>query len=206
MTRANRINKALRRVPAWPIYVLGTGWAVYLFYLGLTGAMGPEPINALERAYGEVGLQLIVVGLLVTPLQNWTKVNLLKYRRAIGIMTFFFILAHFLVFAILDVQSLERVWTEIIKRPYVTVGMISFVLMIPLVATSNNFSLRKMGGAAWKRLHLLTYPAAIFGALHYVWLAKGFQIEPLVYSAILISLVGYRYMPKRRKRAKAVAA
>lgn len=207
MDIAGVINRSARKVPAWTIYIVGAAWAVYLFYLAaFTRAMGPEPVNALERAYGELGLQLIVVGLLITPLRDWFGVNLIKFRRAIGVTTFFFILAHFLVFAILDVQSLERVWTEVVKRPYVTIGTLSFVAMIPLAITSNNLSVRKMGAATWKRLHWLTYPAAILGALHYVWLAKGFQIEPLVYFAVLSGLVAYRYLPKRKKRASAAPA
>ncbi len=207
MDIAAKINGVARKVPAWTIYIVGAAWAVYLFYLAaFTRAFGAEPINALEREYGEIGLQLLVLGLLITPLRSWFGVNLIKFRRAIGVTTFFYILAHFLVFAILDVQSLERVWTEVVKRPYVTVGMISFVLMIPLAITSNNMSVRKMGAAAWKRLHWLTYPAAILGAIHYLWLAKGFQIEPLIYLAILIGLVAYRYMPKRKKRVSATAA
>ncbi len=195
------INTAARKVPAWTIYIVGAGWLVYLFYLAaFTRAFGPEPINSLEREYGEIGLQLLVVGLLITPLRETFGISLIKFRRAIGVMTFSFILAHFLVFAILDVQSLERVWTKVVKRPYVTVGMISFVALIPLAITSNNYSVRKMGAIAWRRLHWLTYPAAILGALHYVWLAKGFQIEPLVYLAILIGLVAYRYRPKKRSK------
>ncbi len=198
MDVTGKINRAARKVPAWTIYIVGAVWAAFLFYLGLTGGLGAEPINALEREYGEIGLKLLVVGLLITPLRSWFGINLIKFRRAIGVTTFFFILAHFLVFAILDVQSLERVWTEVVKRPYVTVGMVSFVMMIPLAITSNNLSVRKMGAAAWKKLHWLTYPTAILGAIHYLWLAKGFQIEPIVYLVIIGGLVAYRYKPKKK--------
>ena len=198
MDIVGRINSGARKVPAWTIYIVGAAWAVYLFYLAaFTSAFGPEPINALEREYGEIGLKLLVAGLLITPLRKMFKLNLLKFRRAIGVTTFFYILAHFLVFAILDVQSLERVWTEVVKRPYVTVGMLSFVMLIPLAITSNNVSVRKLGAATWRKLHLLTYPIAILGAIHYLWLVKGFQIEPIVYLVIILGLVGYRYLPKR---------
>lgn len=203
MDIAGKINGALRRIPAWTIYIVGTAFAVWLFYLGLTGGLGPEPINALEREYGEVGLKLLVLGLLITPLRNWTGVNLIKFRRAIGVTTFFFIVAHFLVFAILDVQSLGRVWTEVVKRPYVTVGMVSFVLMIPLAVTSNNRSIRKIGPVAWRKLHKLTYPVAVLGAVHYLWLAKGFQIEPLVYLAIILGLLAARVTWRKRQMATA---
>ncbi len=195
----DRINSALRRVPAWTLYIVFAIWAAWEFWKALTG-VGPyavEPINVLEREYGEMALKLLVAGLLVTPVRQWFGVNLVKFRRAIGVTAFFLVLAHFLVFAILDVQSLERVWTEIVKRPYVTVGMLSFVGLIPLALTSNNWSVRKIGAATWRKLHKLTYPVAVFAAIHYLWLAKGFQIEPLVYTAIIVGLIGWRYWPKR---------
>ena len=176
----DQINMIVRKIPAWPIYVLGAAWAAWLFWLGLTGGLGAEPINALEREYGEIALQLLILALVITPARKYANLNLLKFRRAIGVTAFFFVLAHFLVWAVLDVQSLERVWADIIKRPYVTIGMAGFLLLIPLGVTSNNLSVRKMGAAAWRRLHRLVYPAAVLGALHWVWLAKGFQIEPLI--------------------------
>ncbi len=194
----DRLNSALRRVPAWLIYIVFAAWTGWEFWKALTGA-GPyavEPINVLERTYGEMALKLLVVGLLVTPLRRWFSINLMKFRRAIGVTAFFLVLAHFLVFAVLDVQSLERVWTEIIKRPYVTVGMLSFVGLIPLAMTSNNWSVRKIGAAGWRKLHKLTYPVAVFAAVHYLWLAKGFQLEPVIYTAIIVGLIAWRYWPK----------
>lgn len=201
MDVAQHINGALRRFPAWTIYIVGALYAVWEFWRALN-QVGPylvEPINVLERVYGEVGLQLIVLGLLVTPLRKWTGVNLIKFRRAIGVTAFFFVLAHFLVFAILDVQSLGRVWTEIVKRPYVTVGMLSFLMMIPLAVTSNNLSLRKLGAASWRKLHKLTYPIAVLGAVHYLWLARGFQWEPVIYLAIILGLLAARMKWDRRR-------
>lgn len=196
----NTLNTILRRIPAWTIYVLGAGWAAWPFYLGLTGGLGVEPINALEREYGEIGLKLLVIGLIVSPLRAYAGINLLKFRRALGVTTFFFILAHFLVWAVLDVQSLARVWDDIIKRPYVTVGMIGFVLMIPLAVTSNNLALRTMGAPAWRKLHKLTYPIALLGAIHYLWLVKGFQIEPIIYLVIILALLVLRFRSQRQGR------
>jgi sulfoxide reductase heme-binding subunit YedZ len=194
----NTLNGWLRKVPAWPIYVVGVAWAAWLFYQALTGALGAEPINALERLYGELALQLIVVGLLITPLRNWFGVNLIKFRRAVGVITFFFVLAHFLVWVILDVGTLERVWTEIVKRPYVTIGFASFLMLIPLAITSNNLSLRKIGPQRWRKLHKLTYPAAILAVLHYIWLVKGWPLEPFVYLAIILGLLALRIRLKPR--------
>lgn len=196
------LNTALRKIPAWTIYIVGAAWAAWLFYLGLTGGLGVEPINALERAYGEIGLQLMVIGLLVTPLRTYTGVNLMKFRRAIGVTTFFYILAHFTVWALLDVGTFARVWEEIVKRPYVTIGMVSFLMLIPLAVTSNNLSIRKMGAASWRQLHKLTYPAAVLGAVHYLWLVKGFQLEPIIYLGVIVGLLVIR-MQYRRKAALA---
>ena len=196
MSVSQSINSALRRIPAWPIYIIAAAWTGWMFYLAATGQMGPEPINALEREYGELALKLLILGLLVTPLRRWTGVNLLKFRRAIGVSAFFLVLAHFLVWAVLDVQSFGRVWEEIVKRKYVTVGMVAFVLMIPLAATSNNLSIRKIGPLVWRKLHKLTYPIAILAGIHYLWLVKGFQIEPIIYMAIILGLLATRITHK----------
>ncbi|MEL7181209.1 MAG: protein-methionine-sulfoxide reductase heme-binding subunit MsrQ [Pseudomonadota bacterium] len=205
MAVAQTINGTLRRIPAWTIYIVGAVYAVWEFWRALN-QIGPylvEPINVLERAYGEIALILMVVGLTVTPLRKWTGVNLIKFRRAIGVTAFFFVLAHFLVFAVLDVQSISRVWEETVKRPYVTVGMLSFLMLIPLAVTSNNLSVRKMGAAAWRKMHKLTYPAAILGAIHYLWLVKGFQLEPIIYLLVIVGLVATRYVSLERQKQAA---
>ncbi len=207
MQMVQSINGGLRRIPAWTIYIVGAVYAVWEFWRALN-QIGPyliEPINVLERAYGEVALILLVVGLTVTPLRKWTGVNLIKFRRAIGVTAFFYVLAHFLVFAVLDVQSVSRVWTEIVKRPYVTVGMASFLMLIPLAVTSNNLSVRKLGAATWRKMHKLTYPAAILGGIHYLWLVKGFQVEPIIYLLVILGLVGTRYASHLRLRQPAKA-
>ena len=197
MTPSQAINGALRKLPAWTVYIVCTIYVAWQFWLALN-RMGPyfaEPINILERAYGELGLKLLVLGLLVTPLRRWTRVNLIKFRRAIGVSAFFLVLAHFCVWALLDVQTWERVWTEIVKRPYVTVGMFAFLMLIPLALTSNNKAVRKLGPIRWRRLHKLTYPAAILAGVHYLWLVKGFQVEPIIYLTIILTLVLLRYVP-----------
>jgi sulfoxide reductase heme-binding subunit YedZ len=188
----SRVNAGLRRVPAWTLYIAGAAWGGWLFWLGATGGLGVEPIEALEHRYGELALQLIVAGLAVTPLRQWAGLNLMPFRRAIGVLAFFFVLAHFLVWAVLDVQRLSAIWADILEQPYVTIGMAGFVMLIPLAVTSNNWSVRKLGGIAWRKLHRLVYPAALLGAVHYVWLAKGFQVEPLVYLGVIIGLIALR--------------
>jgi methionine sulfoxide reductase heme-binding subunit len=193
------LNGALRKVPPWTLYVVGAGWGAWLFWLGLTGGLGAEPITELEHRYGELAINLLVAGLAVTPLRRYLGLNLMPFRRAIGVLTFFFLLAHVLVWAVLDVQALSRAWADILERPYITIGMAGFVLLIPLGLTSNDWSVRRLGGAAWRKLHKLVYPAAILGALHYIWLAKGFQIEPLLYMGAILALLAARVLPATRR-------
>ena len=202
MDIVGQINGALRKFPAWPLYIIGAAYAAWEFYLAATGRIGADPINLLEREYGSMALKLIIAGLVITPLRKYLGLNLLKFRRAIGVTAFFLVLAHFSVWAILDVGSLARVWADIIKRPYVMFGMGAFVLLLPLVLTSNNWALRKVGGMNWRKLHKLTYPAAILAGVHYVWLVKGWQTEPLVYLTIILGLLATRIrLPQRSQVA-----
>lgn len=194
----DRLNLWLRAVPAWSLYILGALYPVWLLYQGLTGALGVDPVKAMEHALGKVGLQLLLVTLLVTPLRRFVGINLLKFRRALGLLTFFYIALHLLVWLVLDVQILSQVWADIVKRPYVTIGMAGFLLMVPLAVTSNNWSVRRLG-RRWPKLHKLTYGVAVLGAVHYVMLVKGVQLEPLLYLFAVIVILALRRIPKRRR-------
>lgn len=191
------LNRAARRVPTWVVYLALALPAPWLFWLGLTGGLGVEPIKALEHEYGELALKLLIAGLCVTPLRRFAGVNLLKFRRALGLMAFFYVSAHLLVWLVLDVQIVSQIWADILKRPYITVGMAAFVLMIPLAATSTNRAIRALG-TRWRKLHRLTYMVALLGAVHFVMLVKGFQLEPLVYMGLVIGLLALRGIPKGR--------
>ncbi|MDW3117831.1 MAG: protein-methionine-sulfoxide reductase heme-binding subunit MsrQ [Roseovarius pacificus] len=197
---ADRLNRLARRVPAAVLYVLGLLQALWLFYLGATGGLGVEPIKALEHELGEIALQLVIAGLCITPLRRFAGINLLKFRRALGLMAFFFVTLHLLVWLVLDVQIPAQIWADILKRPYITVGMLAFALMIPLAMTSNGWSVRRLG-ARWRKLHRLTYAVAVLGGIHFLWLVKGFQIEPILYLAAIMLLLALRVRPVRRKQA-----
>lgn len=197
---ADRLNRLVRRVPAAVLYVLGLVQALWLFYLGATGGLGVEPIKALEHELGEIALQLVIAGLCITPLRRFAGINLLKFRRALGLMAFFFVTLHLLVWLVLDVQIPALIWADILKRPYITVGMLAFALMIPLAMTSNGWSVRRLG-ARWRKLHRLTYAVAVLGGIHFLWLVKGFQIEPILYLAAIMLLLALRVRPVRRKQA-----
>lgn len=200
------LNDRLRRWPAWPLYLAGIVPVVWLFYLGATGGLGVEPVKEIEHQLGLWALWLLIAGLAISPLARAFGLRLVKFRRAIGVLAFFYVLAHLLVWLVLDVQILSEVWKDILKRPYITIGMLGFVLMIPLALTSNNWSVRKMGAAAWQKLHRLTYAVALLGALHFVMLAKGFQIEPLIYLAVVIGLIALRLQTRRPRAGTPVAS
>jgi len=182
------MNQIIRKVPIWVVYLLGALPAPWLLYQAMTGGLGVEPIKALEHELGEFALQLLILGLAVTPARQYLGLNLLKFRRAIGVLAFTYVALHLLVWLVLDVQLPSQIWADIVKRPYITVGMAGFVLLLPLAVTSNNWSVRKLG-RHWRKLHKLVYLAVLLGGLHYVMLAKGFQPEPLIYLAVIIALL-----------------
>ena len=192
MTPAQRVNVTLSKVPAWPLYIVGAVPPLWFLWLGMTGGLGAEPIKALEHRLGELALQMLIASLAVTPLRKLTGINLVKFRRAIGVLTFAYVSCHFLVWLVLDVQILSKIWADIVKRPYITIGFTAFILMIPVAVTSNNLSVRKLGPKRWKRIHQLTYACAVLGGLHFVMLAKGFQLEPLIYMAAILALLATR--------------
>ncbi|MEM1006485.1 MAG: protein-methionine-sulfoxide reductase heme-binding subunit MsrQ [Pseudomonadota bacterium] len=185
------VNQILRKIPVWAVYLIGALPAPWLLYLGMTGGLGVEPIEALEHRLGELALQLLILGLAVTPMRQYLGLNLMKFRRAIGVLAFTYVSLHLLVWLVLDVQLPGQIWADIIKRPYITVGMAAFLVLLPLAVTSNTWSVRRLG-PKWRILHKLVYPAVFLGGLHYVMLAKGFQIEPLIYLALITILLVLR--------------
>ncbi len=195
MAMMQRINQTTRKLPAWVLYLIAPLPAAWWFYQGLTGGLGPEPINALERLYGEFALQLLVFGLAITPLRKFLKLDLIRFRRAIGLIAFSYVFLHLSVWLFLDVQILAQIWADILKRPYVTIGMLAFTLLVPLAMTSNNWSLRRLGPVRWRRLHKLTYAAVTLGGVHFLMIVKGFQWEPIIYLGIIGLLLLLRVVP-----------
>jgi sulfoxide reductase heme-binding subunit YedZ len=192
----DRLNTIARCVPTWVVYIVGLLPIPWLLFQAQTGGLGAEPIKALEKELGLLALQLLIAGLAITPARRYLRLNLIKFRRALGLLAFIYVSLHLLVWLVLDVGILSQIWADILKRPYITIGMAGFACLVPLAATSNNFSIRKLG-ATWRKLHRLTYLAAILAGVHFIWLVKGFQIEPLLYMAAILALLVLR-LPKRR--------
>ena len=186
------INSGLRKVPVWTLYILLPLPAIVAVYLAISGQLGAEPIKELEHELGSVALKLLIISLAITPLLKFAKINLVKFRRIIGLAAFFYVFVHLLVWLVLDVQVISHIWADIVKRPYVTVGFAGFLLMVPLAVTSNNWSVRKLG-PTWRTIHRLTYAAAILGGIHYIMLVRGFQLEPLIHMAVILAFLAARF-------------
>lgn len=185
--------------------------AAWAFYLGFTDQLGADPVKSLEHTLGLWALRFLIVGLAITPLRRLGGPNLVRYRRAIGLVAFFYVCLHLAVYVSFDLGfNFTAVWKDIVKRPYITIGMLAFVLLIPLAITSNNAMVKRLGAQAWQKLHRLVYAAALLGAIHFVWLVKSWPPEPLIYMAIIVALLLFRLTPigkkGARRRASAAAA
>lgn len=194
------VNRFVARVPDWLVYVAGSIPVIWLFWRALTGTLGIEPVEAIEHRLGLWALWLLLAGLWISPLRTRARINFMPLRRAVGLLAFAYLVLHLMTWAVLDVQTLGAVWADILKRPYITIGMFGFALMIPLASTSWNGAIRRMGPVAWRRLHLLVYPAVLLGAVHFVMLRKGWQLEPLIYLTVVALLIALR-MPDWVRRA-----
>ena len=192
---------ALPQVPKIAVYIAGFIPAVWLFYAGVTDQLGANPMRYLEQALGLWALRFLIGSLAITPLRQLLGINLLRYRRAIGLLAFYYAALHLITYLVLD-QGLDlaAIWADIVKRPYITIGMATFVILVPLALTSNNAAIRRMGGQAWARLHRLVYLAAIGAVLHFVLVVKSWPPEPLVYAGIVAALLGYRIVRSMVKK------
>jgi sulfoxide reductase heme-binding subunit YedZ len=208
MTGAAEAVRAPRRPAAWnytrtAIYWLGMTPAVWTFYLAVTDQLGADPMKTLERTLGLWALRFLIVTLAVTPLRRLGGPNLLRYRRALGLLAFIYALMHLTVYVALDQGfDMTAILRDILKRPYITVGMAAFAILVPLAVTSNNAMIRRLGAEAWNRLHKWIYAAAALGAIHFVMVVKSWPAEPLIYAAIVAGLLAFRLFPERRKRRR----
>lgn len=180
------------RVPVWALYAAGLVPAAVWFWLGATGRIPGNAIKEFEHVLGIWALRFLLAALAVTPLRDLAGINLLRYRRALGLLAFWYALMHFLTYLVLD-QNLNfpAILTDIAKRPFITIGMACLALLVPLALTSNAFSIRRLG-PNWHRLHRLAYLVAVGGALHFAMSVKVVTAEPFLYLVLAAVLVLYR--------------
>lgn len=156
--------------------------------------LGPNPIEYITHATGEWTLRFIIFTLAITPLRRLAKPlnQLILYRRMLGLYAFFYGCLHFTIWFWLDKGfDLHEMWADVVKRRFITAGMVGLALMIPLAITSTKGWIRRLG-RNWQRLHRLIYITAIAGVVHYYWLVKSDVREPLMYAAIVALLLGWR--------------
>jgi sulfoxide reductase heme-binding subunit YedZ len=163
----------------------------------LRGDLGANPLERVTHVTGDWGLRFLLLTLAMSPLRRvtgWTQ--LLRLRRMLGLFVFFYISMHLLTWVWLD-QELRwaNIVADIVKRPFVTVGFLAWLLLVPLAVTSTRGMMRRLG-RNWQRLHRAIYAIAVLGVLHFVWLVKADLLEPLIYAAILLLLLVVRWRPQ----------
>lgn len=169
--------------------------------------LGANPIEALTRGLGTWALNFLLITLAVTPLRKLTGAHwLIRLRRMLGLFCFFYALLHWTSYIWLD-QFFDwgEIARDILKRPFITMGMIAFLLLVPLAVTSNNYAIRRLGGKRWQELHRTVYAIGILAVFHYLWMVKLDILKPLLYGLVLAALLGvrawWRYQEKQRQLA-----
>ena len=197
-------------IVAAAVPALWFAWAIYSDFARGTRFLGSDPIKAAEHAYGEWTLRFLLLTLAITPLRRVTHWNwLAKHRRTLGLYAFTYGVLHLSVWAIIDVQLIiddlvgwDTVVEDLLKRPFITIGMTALSLMLPLALTSTKKMIARLG-KSWRKLHRLVYVVAALGLVHF-WMAVKLDIrEPAIYILIYLVLMGWRWRDSRRRAAAA---
>ena len=201
------LRAALRNAWAQPL-LLGFLFLPFVFLvLGIfQETLGPNPAEYLIRSTGELTLRMLCITLLITPLRvQLTLPELARFRRGLGLLTFFYAFMHALCYSLLDMELVwNDIFNDIVKRPFILVGTLSFVLLSMLAATSFNRAVKAMGAKRWRKLHQVVYVIAGLAILHFFWMRSGKKNyeEVMVYGAILGLLLGWRIWHKWRANLK----
>jgi len=181
--------------------------ALPLLWLGwqaADGGLGANPIEAVIRFLGDWGLRGLVLALAVTPLRKWTGWGRLAgYRRMVGLWAFAYAALHLSAYVVLD-QFFDwaAIGHEIVKHKFITAGMASFLLLLPLAATSTSGMIKRLGAARWRKLHRAVYLATPLAALHYIWMVKADIRQPVAYALVLVLLLAVRMRFTARPHAE----
>jgi len=179
-----------------------------LAFDGSRGQLGANPIEFFLRATGVLTLLFLLVTLLVTPLRKGFGWNdLIKFRRMLGLFSFFYGCVHLITYSIFDKSlNVPGIVADVIQRPFIAVGMIAFIILVPLAITSTNGMVKRLGGKRWARLHRLTYVAAVLGVIHFWMIVKSDVFYPAIFGLALASLLLYRlYVILKTKSVQARA-
>ena len=185
-------------------------WGACLFPLALllyqfqTDNFGANPIEYVTRTLGRWTIRILLASLSMTPLRLLFGISWpMSLRRLLGLFAFFYVCLHFAVWIVVDhFFDWEEMLADIVKRPYITVGLLALTLLVPLAATSTARMVKRLGGANWRRLHRLVYVVGVLAVLHYLWLAKVGVNDPYVYAGVLALLLGIRFWDWARRAAR----
>lgn len=188
------LNQRIRWIAKPAVFIACLLPLVALIARVVENDLGANPVETLNRYTGDWTLRLLLVTLAVTPLRKITGWHwLVRLRRMLGLYAFFYACLHFLSWAWIDQHFvIDAIVADVIKRPFITVGFASLLLLVPLALTSTNAMIRRLGGRRWQRLHRLVYVVGLGGVLHYLWLVKSDITEPVIYGLILAALLGFR--------------
>ncbi|SCB61996.1 sulfoxide reductase heme-binding subunit YedZ [Rhizobium aethiopicum] len=197
------LPKRWQPASVWLLYAVGLVPAAWTFYLGATDQLGADPVKTFELFLGIWTIRFLILTLAVSPARELLGWNYLRYRRALGLLTFYYALMHFTVYMVLDqAMDIQAVVNDVLKRPFIMFGMAALAMLIPLAMTSNNFSIRRLG-KNWIRLHRLVYLIAACGSLHFALSTKILDLEQYIYVGLIIALILYRsWRPIGRSRKK----
>ena len=192
------VRASVRRLRSWHIYVSLLVPLLFLAYDLLSGQLGVDPMRSIEKSLGVTAIYILILTLCITPFSLLTGINFIRFRRAFGLMSFFYIVLHFSTWLLLDMQLR---WVEIAesltRKPFIVFGMMGFLLLIPLAATSNNYSMKRLG-KYWPKLHKLIYVAIILGGIHYLMMEKTLQNDAIITFIIIIALISLRFFKIRK--------
>jgi sulfoxide reductase heme-binding subunit YedZ len=204
------LPKRWQPASVWALYVIGLIPAAWQFYLGATGNLGADPVKTFELFLGDWAIRFLILTLLVTPVRDLTGWSFMRYRRALGLLCFYYVLMHFSVYILLDqALDVQAVIDDVLKRPFIMFGMAGLILLLALAVTSNNVSIKRLG-KGWIWLHRLIYIVAALGSLHFALSTKVLSIEQTIYIGLLTANILYRsyrpiMMERRRAARKATA-
>ena len=165
------------------VFLLCLSPLAILLVNGFRGELTANPIEYITRATGDWTMRFLLITLAITPLRRLTNLpDLIRYRRMLGLFSFFYAILHLITWVWLDkFFDLSEMWADVVKRRFITIGVLAFALLIPLAVTSTAGAIRRMGGKNWQRLHRLIYISAAAGVVHYVWLVKSDIRMPVLY-------------------------
>lgn len=198
--RGPRIARAVKPV----VFIALLAPAAWLAFALLTDRLQGDVVKIIEIHTGTYALRTLAATLALTPLRQLTGwAWLTTYRRMLGLFVFFYATVHMGIYFGLDLElQFGEIWTSIVKRPYITIGMLSWLILVPLAVTSPNAVAKALGGARWKRLHQLTYVVAITATTHYLWAVKKDTFWPVVYFVLFAALLASRVPAWRARRVK----